>query len=152
MLPASCHRPLNMRADIVECMATSDNVIRAGLTPKLRDVPNLVSGLTYVAAPPSKHVVKPATGPSPATKLYDPPVPEFAVLQTVLPAGASEEHPALDGPSIAIATRGRGKLTWPDGETEINTGEVFFVGAGTPLRLTSQEDDFVLHRAFVEAT
>ncbi|TFK93123.1 RmlC-like cupin, partial [Polyporus arcularius HHB13444] len=33
--------------DIAECMATSDNVIRAGLTPKLRDVPNLVAGLTY---------------------------------------------------------------------------------------------------------
>ncbi|KAJ3547092.1 hypothetical protein NM688_g5439 [Phlebia brevispora] len=40
--------------DIVECMATSDNVIRAGLTPKLRDVPNLVAGLTYTAAEPKR--------------------------------------------------------------------------------------------------
>ena len=38
-------------ADIIECMANSDNVIRAGLTPKLRDIPNLVNTLTYAAAP-----------------------------------------------------------------------------------------------------
>ncbi|KAF8798497.1 RmlC-like cupin [Phlegmacium glaucopus] len=42
-----------------ECMANSDNVIRAGLTPKLRDIPNLISNLTYTASPPSKHVVEP---------------------------------------------------------------------------------------------
>ena len=33
--------------DIVECMATSDNVIRAGLTPKLRDTAVLCNSLTY---------------------------------------------------------------------------------------------------------
>ncbi|KAJ1935942.1 Mannose-6-phosphate isomerase, partial [Linderina pennispora] len=33
--------------DCIECMATSDNVVRAGLTPKLRDVPVLVDMLTY---------------------------------------------------------------------------------------------------------
>ncbi|GAA5900876.1 hypothetical protein JCM8208_004634 [Rhodotorula glutinis] len=32
--------------DIMERMATSDNVVRAGLTPKLRDVPTLTSTLT----------------------------------------------------------------------------------------------------------
>ena len=33
--------------DIVEVMACSDNVVRAGLTPKLRDVKTLCSMLTY---------------------------------------------------------------------------------------------------------
>lgn len=33
--------------DIIECMATSDNVIRAGLTPKLRDVKVLCKSLTF---------------------------------------------------------------------------------------------------------
>ncbi|MCE0482350.1 hypothetical protein HAX54_041031 [Datura stramonium] len=33
--------------DCVECMATSDNVVRAGLTPKHRDVKTLCSMLTY---------------------------------------------------------------------------------------------------------
>jgi len=44
-------------------MANSDNVVRAGLTPKPRDVPNLITTLTYSAAPPSKHVVEPVSFP-----------------------------------------------------------------------------------------
>lgn len=36
--------------DCVEIMACSDNVVRAGLTPKLRDVPTLCSMLTYTYA------------------------------------------------------------------------------------------------------
>ncbi len=37
---------------LVECMATSDNVIRAGLTPKLRDTTILCESLTYNQGPP----------------------------------------------------------------------------------------------------
>ncbi|KAL6191779.1 hypothetical protein ACLB2K_038168 [Fragaria x ananassa] len=33
--------------DCIECMATSDNVVRAGLTPKHRDIESLCSMLTY---------------------------------------------------------------------------------------------------------
>lgn len=33
--------------ECLECMATSDNVVRAGLTPKFRDVQTLCSMLTY---------------------------------------------------------------------------------------------------------
>lgn len=33
--------------ECIECMATSDNVVRAGLTPKYRDVQTLCSMLTY---------------------------------------------------------------------------------------------------------
>lgn len=33
--------------ECIECMATSDNVVRAGLTPKHRDIQTLLSMLTY---------------------------------------------------------------------------------------------------------
>lgn len=33
--------------ECIECMATSDNVVRAGLTPKHRDIQTLCSMLTY---------------------------------------------------------------------------------------------------------
>jgi mannose-6-phosphate isomerase len=33
--------------EIIECMACSDNVVRAGLTPKFKDVDNLVDMLSY---------------------------------------------------------------------------------------------------------
>lgn len=36
-----------LRGECIECMATSDNVVRAGLTPKDRDVHILCSMLTY---------------------------------------------------------------------------------------------------------
>jgi mannose-6-phosphate isomerase len=38
--------------EIVECMACSDNVVRAGLTPKLKDVDTLVHMLTYNTTTP----------------------------------------------------------------------------------------------------
>ena len=36
-----------LSGDCVECMACSDNVVRAGLTPKFMDVPTLCSMLDY---------------------------------------------------------------------------------------------------------
>ncbi|KAI0674230.1 mannos-6-phosphate isomerase [Trametes maxima] len=145
--------------DIVECMATSDNVIRAGLTPKLRDVPNLIAGLTYTSAPASTHVVQPrAFDGAPHSTLYDPPIPEFAVVRVALPAGQEERHPAVDGPSIAIVTEGAGAVTWGEAEgrgqrLDVREGEVFFVGAGTAIRLVAGgggSGQLVIHRAFVE--
>ncbi|KAI0700295.1 mannose-6-phosphate isomerase [Cytidiella melzeri] len=142
--------------DIIECMATSDNVIRAGLTPKLRDVPNLVAGLTYVASDHKKHLVKPepfsaVSAVSRHTTLYDPPIPEFAVLRVVLAARETEEHAAIDGPSIVIVTEGSGDVKWEGGSLEVSEGEVFFVGANTPVRFEEKGgESFTVFRAFVD--
>ncbi|KAJ8497088.1 hypothetical protein ONZ45_g12204 [Pleurotus djamor] len=139
-----------VEGDIMECMANSDNVIRAGLTPKLRDIPNLVSGLTYVAASPDKHVVKPATfGSTSSSTLYDPPIPEFSVIQLVLEAGSTETHRAIGGPSVAIVTEGKGTINWDDQSLSLNNGDVFFVGASVQVKFTTS-DGFVAYRAFVE--
>ncbi|KAI0717457.1 mannose-6-phosphate isomerase [Cerioporus squamosus] len=139
--------------DIAECMATSDNVIRAGLTPKLRDVSNLVAGLTYNSAHASKHLVEPRAFDSAThSTLYDPPIPEFSVVRAVVPAGETEVHPPIDGPSIAIVTSGKGSIAWGLGDKlELSEGDVFFVGAGLEVRLAGGEGEFVIHRAFVEA-
>jgi len=142
--------------DIIECMANSDNVIRAGLTPKLRDIPNLISGLTYVSAAPERHYVKPSPFPASSTsvesELYDPPIPEFSVVQVKLSGEKSDEtHPPVDGPSLTVITEGNGVVRWDeDGEQslDIKQGDVFFVGAGTEIKLSG--DGLVLYRAFVE--
>jgi mannose-6-phosphate isomerase len=135
-------------------MANSDNVIRAGLTPKLRDVPNLVSTLTYVASPPSTQVVHttPFQGSSKST-LYDPPIPEFSVAQVKVGKGEDEKHDAVGGPSLTIVTEGKGNVTWgEEGKLVVGTGDVFFVGAGTSVKYVNEsEGEFVLYRAFVEA-
>ena len=68
--------------DIIECMATSDNVVRAGLTPKLRDVDTLISMLTYEAGQGSKQLLQPTKFTDDGTTLlYDPPIGEFSVLK-----------------------------------------------------------------------
>ncbi|KAJ7623547.1 mannose-6-phosphate isomerase [Roridomyces roridus] len=138
--------------DIMECMANSDNVIRAGLTPKLRDIPNLVSGLTYEAAEPSKHVVNPAPFRSAAAStLYDPPIPEFSVVQVVLDAGKTETHPVVAGPSIGIVTEGTGSVSWTGAsQLQVGHGDVFFIGADTEVSFSSTSG-LTVYRAFVEA-
>ncbi|PFH44954.1 hypothetical protein AMATHDRAFT_78110 [Amanita thiersii Skay4041] len=140
-----------IKGDCMECMANSDNVIRAGLTPKLRDVPNLISGLTYAAAPPTKHVVQPVTDE--ASTLYDPPIPEFSVVQVKLGARRKEAHPAIEGPSVMIVTTGGGNILWGDGESlALRLGDVVFVGASMPVEFVASDDgnELVAYRAFVE--
>jgi len=143
--------------DIVECMATSDNVIRAGLTPKLRDIPNLVSGLTYEAAPCDKHQVNPTPfGSSSHTTLYDPPIPEFSVLQVSLQPGETESHRVIEGPSVSIVTEGSGVVTWKWDDTtekmEVSKGEVFFIGSGNLVGFEASDmKGLTIYRAFVEA-
>ena len=140
--------------DIMECMANSDNVIRAGLTPKLRDIPNLISGLTYTASLPSKHTVEPRPfrSSSKATLLYDPPAPEFSVLQISMDAGTVETHVAIDGPSIAIVTEGAGTVEWCGDQQslDISKGSVFFVAAGQEIKMKAGAGSLTLFRAFVE--
>ena len=145
---------MHLVLDIVECMATSDNVIRAGLTPKLRDVPNLVAGLTYNSAHASEHLVEPGAFDSAThSTLYDPPIPEFSVVRASIPPGETEVHPPIDGPSIAIVTAGKGSIAWGSNDNlELSEGDVFFVGAGHEVRLAAGgEGELIIHRAFVEA-
>jgi mannose-6-phosphate isomerase len=153
--------------DVMECMATSDNVIRAGLTPKLRDIPNLVAGLTYTAGDPKKHFVQPTPfSPSSSSnqptysQLYDPPIPEFAVVQVALPRGVKDAHRGVAGPSIAAVTEGSGTVSWAsEGEElqeepqslELKMGDVLFIGADVGVSFESGKEGLTLYRAFVEA-
>lgn len=140
-------------------MANSDNVIRAGLTPKLRDIPNLIAGLTYVSAEGTSHTVKPTlfhpSESSPVVStLYDPPIPEFSVVQIDLPGGGKETHPGVDGPSLIVVTEGAGSVSWssPDpGSLKVGLGDVFFVGAGTQVEFSNESERLVMYRALVEA-
>ena len=142
--------------DIIECMATSDNVIRAGLTPKLRDVPNLVSGLTYVTGASDRHFVQPVkfsaqSIPSFHTTLYDPPIPEFSVLDVTLQPQERETHGPINGPSLAIVIQGSGEVKWCGETSNVQEGEVVFIGAQTTVDfLAGNKAGMKVVRAFVE--
>jgi len=59
-------------------MACSDNVVRAGLTPKYIDVKTLCSMLNYNGAPAESKFFY-GTQENACTTLFKPPVPDFAV-------------------------------------------------------------------------
>ncbi|KVI00150.1 Mannose-6-phosphate isomerase [Cynara cardunculus var. scolymus] len=93
--------------ECVECMATSDNVVRAGLTPKNRDVKILCSMLTYKQGPPEILKGVPVNA---YTKRYNPPFEEFEVDRCMLDQGASVVFPAVPGPSIFLVLSGQGSM------------------------------------------
>lgn len=135
----------------MECMANSDNVIRAGLTPKPKDIPNLLAGLTYKAAPWSSHMVQPSKATGSATMTYDPPVQDFTVLALNLVQGGSESQSAINGPSIAIATEGAGFVKWNKGSKSLalKAGNVVFIGANVPVSFNAL-DNLTVFRAYVD--
>ncbi|KAI1823384.1 mannose-6-phosphate isomerase [Xylaria intraflava] len=151
--------------DIIECMAASDNVIRAGFTPKFKDVQTLIDTLTYSYAPIEEQKMLPSEYPfavlnrnayssGSEAMLYDPPIDEFSVIRSVLKGNGSKiVFDGIDGPSIVICTGGQGKISVGTKTEEVKEGYVFFVGATAELVLESEggaEDEFVIFKAFCE--
>ena|SRR5438045_3585235 len=135
--------------DVVECMAASDNVVRAGFTPKYKDIGTLTSMLTYNTAPADEQKMKPLRFKNcHYSMLYDPPIDEFSVVRTELKIG-EEKMDAVQGPSLIIVTSGHGKLVSKGKDFELKEGSVWFIGAGEEIVLRSQ-GEMVTHRAFVE--
>lgn len=66
--------------DCIENMACSDNVVRAGLTPKFVDVETLCSMLTYESEKATDKIFKPLVEDK-FTQIYKPPVKDFAVAE-----------------------------------------------------------------------
>ncbi|WP_371480415.1 mannose-6-phosphate isomerase, class I [Kitasatospora sp. NBC_00315] len=118
----------------VELMANSDNVLRAGLTPKHIDVPELLEVVVFTAADPD--VLRPVPVPgTPGEELYPVPIDEFRLSRFVLGA----EPRLIDGaaPQILLCTAGAAELTGADGEVlTLARGESAFLPAtGTDTAL-----------------
>lgn len=127
---------------LVECMATSDNVIRAGLTPKLRDTTILCESLTYNQGPPVKlhgDVIQEYT------TVYSPPFDEFEVYRVLLPQSVDTIIPANKGPTLVLVMTGRGEVTATSAmkdllleeQTSIGKGDIFFVPSHTALDVSA---------------
>jgi len=151
-----------LSGDVVECMASSDNVVRAGFTPKFKDVDTLVNMLTYSYAPIEEQKMNPVDYPyitmnsvayssASSATLYDPPIEEFSVVKTDLKkSGAKATFEQLAGPSIIICTSGSGKISVGPKTEEVRTGFVFFAGATAEVVLESTSTDFITFKAFCE--
>lgn len=110
----------------VELMASSDNVLRAGLTAKHIDIPELLANVDYVAAPPIRIAPEVFHG---ATRAFYAPVDDFELSVTTL--DDPETHPLPGrGPRILLCLDGELTVsTSHDGSLTLTRGQSAFVPA-----------------------
>lgn len=127
-----------IQGEILECMACSDNVVRAGLTPKLKDVDTLVKMLTYKCAMPE--ITKGKKIDSFCT-LYVPPIKDFAMEIVDVPAGRSYELKDAKSPSVILTLDGSGvlKQDWVQ-SMNVSFGKAAFMSANTRATMTADKD------------
>lgn len=149
---SAVHLPANvphayLSGQLVECMAESDNVVRAGLTPKFRDVETLCTSLTYDTGAPE---VLSGERAHDHCVVYRPPFDEFEIGRVDVPSGESGVGvPTNAGPVLMLVTRGRGSVRAEGGsvsvsseaalqeEVELRRGSVVFVPAGARLTFSA---------------
>lgn len=103
----------------LEIMASSDNVLRAGLTPKHVDVPELLQITNFTPMPP------PLWQPTIRGEVahFDPPVTEFALWVGPPPIGG----PAIDGPRVLLVLEGEVTVTTAQETIDLVRGQSLFV-------------------------
>lgn len=124
----------------IEIMASSDNVLRAGLTPKHVDVDELLRNVDYVAAPPIRIAPEKFHG---ATRVYYAPVDDFELSVTRLADGHTHPLPGR-GPRVLLCLEGRVTVTSrQDGDLELTRGQAAFVPASDGALSASGEGTLV---------
>lgn len=143
-----------LHGDIMECMASSDNVLNTGFCPIAeRDSTELFTrALTF--KPHSAREAKlqkkrSEKGMLDKTDEYAPSINEFNVLATCLDAEEREKHKAIFGPSLVVITEGSGQMGVSGEPLDLEAGYVFFVGQGVPLEFSTKEGMNV-YRAYAE--
>ncbi|MER6623247.1 mannose-6-phosphate isomerase, class I [Streptomyces sp. NPDC000931] len=120
----------------VELMAASDNVLRAGLTTKEVNIPELLRVTDPSVRVP---VVRPSGVPGLRTRAYACPVEEFALYRTELD-GSPEPVVPSSGPRIALCVDGSALLRGPEGdELSLGPGESCFL-SDSDRDVTAQGD------------
>jgi mannose-6-phosphate isomerase len=122
----------------VEVMASSDNVLRGGLTGKHVDLAALIEVLDFTDG--RVPVIHPVLGPGGLR--YPVPVEDFDLTRIQLDgqSGALTTR----GPQVLLCTEGTAVLSSADGELTVAQGQSAFVPAGAPV---SARGPAVLYRA-----
>src|SRR3954467_9661098 len=122
----------------VEVMASSDNVLRGGLTGKHVDLAALIEVLDFTDG--RVPVIHPVLGPGGLR--YPVPVQDFDLTRVQLDAGTGAL--TTHGPQVLLCTEGTAVLTSADAEVTVEKGRSAFVPAGTPV---TARGPAVLYRA-----
>jgi len=122
----------------IEVLANSDNVVRAGLTPKHIDVPELLKLLDPAVTVPILSSCAVAEGLS----SYDSPAPEFRLYRLDL-AATPLELPGT-GPRILLCVDGAVALHSDSGSVFLDQGESCFISAAdAPVRAAGPAHAFL---------
>ncbi|MGW2679822.1 mannose-6-phosphate isomerase, class I [Streptomyces sp. NPDC001436] len=111
----------------VELLANSDNVLRAGLTPKHVDVPELLKVAVFEPSAPG--ILRPEGD---GEEVYEAPIDEFRLSRFVLAPGGAPRPLPDTAPQILLCTAGAPRA----GELALAPGESVFVPAGEKVELS----------------
>ncbi len=129
-----------LEGNIVECMANSDNVVRAGLTGKFKDVETLLNIIKYDFAP-----CRIINGSNNRNKLtYATNADEFCVSRFPTAGLLDESCRTNNKPIVYLVVAGSFNVTWnyagTNGSENYSKGEALLIPASLPeFRITSTE-------------
>ena len=142
-----------LSGDCIECMSCSDNVIRAGLTPKFKDVENLLSMLIYDGATVDEKLFHPTIldDKHKYTWLFKPPVEDFAVAKIQVPQNIKEyEIVNSKFGSIILVISGEATISGNGfNSLTLKRGKSIFLPSkvGPVIALTNVSGDFICYQA-----
>jgi mannose-6-phosphate isomerase len=118
-------------------MATSDNVVRGGLTPKLKDAKVLVSMLTYETGN-----ITPVTGEVDCHKVvYNSGFDEFSMVKVTSGSKDDKASYCCQNPGIMIVLEGNGNVTIDDKLYKVNKFDTFYCLPGKDLGINSSDEN-----------
>lgn len=140
--------------DCIECMACSDNVIRAGLTPKFKDVETLLRMLNYEGVPSAKRIFSPKiySDELKYTKMFIPEVKDFAVAKIQVPKteGSYKLFNRSFG-SMLLVLSGKAELSFESKSLKVKRGSIIFIpascGPDISIAIASTNEDFIAYQA-----
>lgn len=116
-----------LNGDCVECMARSDNVIRAGLTPKYKDVERLLDSLNYTGQLGEYKIFKPKRLDANA-QLFAPPVKDFAVVHIQINDNEPYTLKLPQSSCILLVLKGKRLLRLPgNSQLVIKRGSIIYL-------------------------
>jgi mannose-6-phosphate isomerase len=129
-----------VKGNIVECMANSDNVVRAGLTGKFKDVDALLDILTYRFAGYAIINREQKTD----GVVYHTGAEEFEIARYLKEPGFETVMESYGRPAVVLITEGSLNVQWDDdgesGSDAFAKGEAFLIPAAlSQWRMTSNE-------------
>ncbi len=134
-----------LHGECIECMACSDNVVRAGLTPKFKDILTLIEMLDY--QPLTIEQTKfPGKKISENITQFDPKqisnIDDFIVQEI---KGKNGLINAIDQPSLMVIVQGQGAMN--EGKIQFNQAEVFLIDKNTSIDFQAN-NNLLAYRAY----